>query len=1044
MKPFLAIDFGSGSLKLAEFEARADGTLLLHRYLLLPMETVPESQEEDAEPDAFASVNLTLTKALDENEIRPNGIEANYCISSSQVFAKLLRTPPVEGSKVSQIIMYEAQQNVPFPLEEVQWDYQVLGTAETGELDVLLMALRSEVVEGFADLSRKHGMKLQIIDGSAAALRNAYMHNYGEPEDCVLILDIGAKTTNALFIEGNMFYTRSINIGSQNVTQEFAAEAQLEEAAAEQYKQAYGYVHLGGAYEDPQDPHQAIVSKVARNVMTRLHQQVAQTIQFYRSQQGGAAPARIYLAGSGSQLAYTANFFQQKLNLTVEYFNPFRNIELAESVNREELATVAHSMGELVGLGLRNVTVGMTEFNLMPTREKVSREIDRRAPYLAAAVFCAALIFAVFGVHNMSLAKSKTKAAKQYRDNKPANEGEIRGKLGEIQESLDGFEARKGDAEAIQGFLKSRYSWIYLLKALKESIQQIEPHVKITAFFDAADKKQILRMDQYPGLVGDEIPVLPWRSVQIEGTNTLSLNGHMFEGGEAVQFRGLLPGGVTNATNIFFIGLPGDDGPTFTLHANEEDAGSGETPVTFTELEQSVAIGPGTHRWAHHVYWRGHPLIKGNTVRFAGAVMPTIPRSFEEGESFFLKTVPGRTNEFGLYSDVEMKPENRVKFADQGVVGNFAIEPVNEEDKAESPLKQDDEGANDEMAPPARPSNPPRADWERHVLIWPNHGLKNLNGTEVRFVGAPANWPKGTRPVENKTQFFVEPRGSDWVELHSGRAMDETTRVVFAGLPQNGRFNLKTVPGEFTLDSPRGDGQVENPELKGEVAAALDRVVDLGGSYALDTETGQVTYVGLVGPSVRRDAVREPVLAELTVLKNLKYMDIWKDPSIPRKDWPEYEDKLKAFNQKVPDCSISLAVPTTLWVRSLSPAKAEGEDGPKEITQMTLKLRALNLKPYYTIANRDYAMMVVKTINGYPYFGGDPETEEGSTLAEGMADPATEDLFFDFEVKLFLPEPLKLEDLGGAGTLADAVAEGNEDAGGATSGGEPQGNKKSF
>ena len=160
MKPFLAIDFGSGSLKLAEFEARADGTLLLHRYLLLPMETVPEPQEEDAEPDAFASVNLTLTKALDENEIRPNGMEANYCISSSQVFAKLLRTPPVEGSKVGQIIMYEAQQNVPFPLEEVQWDYQVLGTAETGELDVLLMALRSEVVEGFADLSRKHGMKL--------------------------------------------------------------------------------------------------------------------------------------------------------------------------------------------------------------------------------------------------------------------------------------------------------------------------------------------------------------------------------------------------------------------------------------------------------------------------------------------------------------------------------------------------------------------------------------------------------------------------------------------------------------------------------------------------------------------------------------------------------------------------------------------------------------------------------------------------------------------------------------------------------------------
>ena len=478
MKTFLAIDFGSGTLKLAEFEARTDGTLLLHRYFLVPVESSPEPEGEDEEPDPFAGINLTLTKVLDENEIRAKGMEANYCISSSQVFAKLLRTPPVEGSKVSQIIMYEAQQNVPFPLEEVQWDYQLLGTAETGELDVLLMALRTDVVEGYADLSRKHGMKLQIIDGSAAALRNAYMHNYGEPEDCVLVLDIGAKTTNALFIEGSMFYTRSINIGSANITQEYASEAQLDEVSAERYKCAYGYVHLGGAFEDPQDPHQGIVSKVARNVLTRLHQQVTQTIQFYRSQQGGTLPSKIYLAGSGSQLAYTANFFQQKLNLDVEYFNPFRNIELAEGVNREELATVAHSMGEVVGLGLRNVTVGMTEFNLLPTREKVSREIDRRTPYLVATVFCLALIYAVFGVYDMSLAKAKAKAAKQFRDNKPANEAEIRSRLAEIKERIDGFETHKGDAESIQGFLKSRYVWIHLLKAIHrlESRDKIHPY----------------------------------------------------------------------------------------------------------------------------------------------------------------------------------------------------------------------------------------------------------------------------------------------------------------------------------------------------------------------------------------------------------------------------------------------------------------------------------------------------------------------------------------------------------------------------------------
>ena len=1039
MKTFLAIDFGSGNIKLAEFEARTDGTLLLHRYAVVPMESPPESEEE--EPDPYAAVNLTLTKLLDENEIRAKGQEANYCISSSQVFAKLLRTPPVEGSKVSQIIMYEAQQNVPFPLEEVQWDYQVLGTAETGELDVLLMALRTEVVEGFADLSRRHGMKLQIIDGSAAALRNAYMHNYGEPEECVLLLDIGAKTTNALFIEGSMFYTRSINIGSQNITQEFASEAQLDVASAEQYKCDRGYVHLGGAYEDSQDPYQAVVSKVSRNVMTRLHQQVAQTIQFYRSQQGGTPPTKIYLAGSGSQLAYTANFFQQKLNLDVEYFNPFRNIELADEVDRGELAKVAHSLGEVVGLGLRKVTMGMTEFNLLPTREKVSREIDRRAPYVVAAVFCAALIFMVFGAYNMSLAKAKKKAAKQYHDNKPANAAQIKGKLAEIQERLDDFNARKGDAKAIQGFLKSRYVWIHLLRAIRESMQQVEPHVKITAFFDAADKKQILRMNQYPGLVGTEIPVLPWRAVHLEGTNTLSLNGHKFQGGEAVQFRGRLPAGVPNATNIFYIGISGDDGPAFTLHRKKEESDSGENPAVFTEQEQRIGIGKETHLRPHHVYWRNHPLIKGNTVRFDG-VTPTVPRSFREDESFYLKTVPGRPGEFVLYADAEMKPESRVRFADQGVTGQFGIEPVDAADMAELASAPDD--VDDGEAPAAERPKPPRVDLATSLVVWPDHGLKDSNGTAVRFVGAPTNWPKGLQAVERDAHFFAEPRGPDWVALHSGRAMNETTRVIFAGLPQNGVFTIKTVPGEFVLDSPRGAGQDENPTLVGNVAIALDVAVDLGGSYALDPDSKEVVYVGLVGPGVRRDAVRQPVLAQLTALKNLQYLDLWKDPSIPRKDWPAYEDLLSGFKDNVQKCSISLALPTTLWVQSLEPQVGGEEDGPQEITGLTLKVRAMNLKPYYTIANRDFAMMVVQTINGNPYFFGDSETEEGATLAEGMADVSPESLFFNFEINLPLSTPLKLGDLEGAGTLAGAAMEDGEGGEGEPGDGGLQGNNKAF
>ena len=378
MKPLICIDVGAGTLKLAEFAVQTDGTLQLCRYAIEPL---PKTEDGLM---SKAAVSAAIGKVLAEHKIRGRGVEVNLCLPSHQVFAKPLRTPPVEGAKVGQIIRYEAQENVPFPLDEVRWDYQILGTAESGELDVLLMALKTEVVEAATDVCRQHKLRLQIIDGSITALRNAFMHNYGEMEECSLLLSIGARSTNVLFIRGTTFYARTINIGAHSITEGFAQEAGISLEQAEQFKVENGYVHLGGSFEESQDPYQAIVSKVARNVMTRLHQQVAQTIQFYRAQQAGPAPKRVYLAGGGGALSYTADFIQDKLQLPVEFFNPFRNVKVDDKLDGEKLAAVAHSMGELVGLGLRNVTVGMTEFNLLPQREQISRQIDRRSPYAIA------------------------------------------------------------------------------------------------------------------------------------------------------------------------------------------------------------------------------------------------------------------------------------------------------------------------------------------------------------------------------------------------------------------------------------------------------------------------------------------------------------------------------------------------------------------------------------------------------------------------------------------------------------------------------------
>ncbi|HTL19016.1 MAG TPA: pilus assembly protein PilM, partial [Patescibacteria group bacterium] len=319
-KSFLAVDFGAANLKVAEFEITDEGGLLLKQYGLWPLglDATQEGARDGATQKALQQ--LLAEKAYGSRNI-------NICAPGFHTFSKFVKLPPVDTSKVTQIIQYEAQQNVPFPLEEVVWDYQILGAAASGELEVFLVAIKADIVENLFRSAEAAGLRLQLVDVSPAALCNAFRYNYNDLEGCTMLLDIGAKTSNLLFFDKGNIYSRGINIGANAITADFAKEARLGVAEAERLKIEEGFVSLGGAYEEPDNPNQAAISKIARQVMTRLHIQVNQTIQFYRGQQGGAAPQRLFLSGGAAIMPYTAQFFSEKLNLPVDYFNPLRNVQ---------------------------------------------------------------------------------------------------------------------------------------------------------------------------------------------------------------------------------------------------------------------------------------------------------------------------------------------------------------------------------------------------------------------------------------------------------------------------------------------------------------------------------------------------------------------------------------------------------------------------------------------------------------------------------------------------------------------------------------------
>src|SRR5436190_18444475 len=205
-KSFLAVDFGATNLKVAEFELNEAGGLLLRQYAFrsLGLEGVQEAAREQA-------VVKALQALLSEKGLRSKFI--NVCAPGFNTFSRFVKLPPVDTAKVPQIIQYEAQQNVRFALEEVVWDYQILG-ATGNELEVLLVAIKVDVVEGLFRMSEAAGLRTQLVDVSTAALCNGFRFNYPDLEGCSLLLDIGAKTSNLLFFENANLYSRGLNIGA--------------------------------------------------------------------------------------------------------------------------------------------------------------------------------------------------------------------------------------------------------------------------------------------------------------------------------------------------------------------------------------------------------------------------------------------------------------------------------------------------------------------------------------------------------------------------------------------------------------------------------------------------------------------------------------------------------------------------------------------------------------------------------------------------------------------------------------------------------------
>ncbi len=376
----VSLNLGSQTLGLALFRPQPNGGLVLSGYRWRDLPADPATEN-----DRYRQLGQCLSEMMRELGLRHERID--YVVSSQSVFTRFVRLPAVDQDKLERIITFEAQQNVPFPIEEVVWDYQLVGTGTAEQIEVVLVAIKADLLEEINTAVESTGLQTTRVDVATMALYNAFRYSYSELTGCSLLIDLGARTTNLLFIEPGKVFSRSIPIGGSSITSAIAKEFGEPFAAAELRKKDAGFVSLDASAE-ASDPEVARVAQLVRHTMTRLQAEVARSISFYRSQQQGSTPQRVFLCGGGASTPSTREFFHQKLRWPIEFFNPLRNVAVAESVALENVTHSAHLLGELVGLALRRTSACPMELNLRPANVVRRQRLERRRPFIVLAGLC--------------------------------------------------------------------------------------------------------------------------------------------------------------------------------------------------------------------------------------------------------------------------------------------------------------------------------------------------------------------------------------------------------------------------------------------------------------------------------------------------------------------------------------------------------------------------------------------------------------------------------------------------------------------------------
>jgi type IV pilus assembly protein PilM len=315
-KAVVGLDIGSSAVKAVELKASGKG----FKVVAFAIEPIPPDSIVDGAIIDGAAVADAIRRVFENKAFKTKEVAAS--LSGNAVIVKKINLPVMTEAELAESIYWEAEQYIPFDIQDVNLDYQILdagtGPDSKGTMDVLLVAAKKEKIADYTGVISQAGRVPVIVDVDAFALQNAYEANYGLlPDAVVVLLNAGASAININILIGDQStFTRDISIGGNSYTEAVQKELNLPFESAEQLKRGQPVEGV-----NPEDV-LPVLHAMTENVLLEIQK----TFDFFKATAASDRIDRIVLSGGASRVDGFEAALTERFNTAVEVFDPFKKI----------------------------------------------------------------------------------------------------------------------------------------------------------------------------------------------------------------------------------------------------------------------------------------------------------------------------------------------------------------------------------------------------------------------------------------------------------------------------------------------------------------------------------------------------------------------------------------------------------------------------------------------------------------------------------------------------------------------------------------------